>query len=79
MHRSRASNQCDLEHLNVNNIRRNRDLPARLSGESGPRASSMEFMAHSATRAGAARSRKAVLAAVSARPSPEKKVLKRKS
>ena len=27
MHRSRASNQCDLEHPNVNDIRRNGKLP----------------------------------------------------
>jgi len=45
MHRSRASNQCDLEHPNVNDIRRhdkpsvNRSVAAKL------RTSSMEFMA----------------------------------
>ena len=35
MHRSRASDQCDLEHPNVNDIRRNGKLPANRPAAGG--------------------------------------------
>jgi len=46
--RCRHANQCDLEHTNVNGIRRDCDLPVKPAGARALRTSSKEFMAHGA-------------------------------